>query len=71
MKISPNGRIDKAIDKLLEECERGISVEKESRIKTQVEVLKAAMTWEKLKHGIRDKESEGTEWGNPPAEDGQ
>ena len=69
MKVSPNARIDKAIDKLLAECESGISVEKESRIKTQVEVLKAAMTWEKLKHGIRDKESEGTEWGAPPADE--
>jgi hypothetical protein len=69
VKVSPNARIDKAIDKLLGECEGGITADKESRIKTQVEVLKAAMTWEKLKHGIRDKESEGTEWGAPT--DGQ
>jgi hypothetical protein len=68
-KATPNDRIDKAIDKLLKDCEGGISVEKESAIKTHVEVLKAAMTWEKLKHGIRDKESEGTEWGGTP--DGQ
>jgi hypothetical protein len=69
VKVSPNTRIDTAIDKLLKECEGGIAADKESRIKTHVEVLKAAMTWEKLKHGIRDKESEGTEWGTPS--DGQ
>jgi hypothetical protein len=67
-KHTPNKRIDSAIDKLLKECDGKISIEDESSIKTRVEVLKAAMTWEKLKHGIRDKESEGTEWGTPASE---
>lgn len=63
-KFSPNAKIDKALKKLLEECEKDIAPDRESSIKTKVEVLKAAMTWEKLKYGIRDKASEGTEWGN-------
>ena len=61
---TPNGKIDKAMGKLLDACDGPISVEQESSIKTKVEVLKAAMTWEKLKHGIRDKDNEGTEWGS-------
>jgi hypothetical protein len=61
----PNKRIDAALDKLLKQCDEKLTVEQESGIKVRVEVLKAAMTWEKLKHGIRDKESEGTEWGAP------
>lgn len=65
---SPNKKIDDALKDLLKACDGEISPEKESGIKVKVEILKAAMTWEKLKHGIRDKESEGTEWG---ATDGQ
>lgn len=65
---SPNARIDKAIDLLLKSCEGDIAIEKESGIKTKVEVLKAAMTWEKLKHGIREKSEEGTEWGGGASE---
>ena len=65
---SPNAKIDKAMGKLLDACDGDISIEKESGMKVKVEVLKAAMTWEKLKHGIRDKADEGTEWG---AADGQ
>jgi hypothetical protein len=64
MAASPNARIDKAVDKLLHACEGDIDVEKESGLKVKVEILKAAMTWEKLKHGIRDKEQEGTNWGD-------
>ena len=67
-KETPNQRIDKALDSLLKKCEGNISIEEESGLKVKVEVLKAAMTWEKLKHGIRDKADEGTEWG---AGDGQ
>jgi hypothetical protein len=66
---TPNAKIDKAMGKLLDACDASISPEQESGIKTKVEVLKAAMQWEKLKHGIRDKDSEGTEWGAPS--DGQ
>ena len=62
---TPNDRIDKALEGLLKACEGYISPELESGMKVKVEVLKAAMTWEKLKHGIRDKDSEGTEWGAP------
>jgi len=65
---SPNAKIDKALKKLLEDCEGEIAPEKESGMKVKVEVLKAAMTWEKLKHGIRDKADEGSEWS---ATDGQ
>ncbi len=65
---SPNAKIDKALADLFKACEGDIPIDKESGLKVKVEVLKAAMTWEKLKHGIRDKESEGTEWG---ATDGQ
>ena len=65
---TPNAKIDKALGKLLDACEGKISIEDESSMKVKVEVLKAAMTWEKLKHGIRDKADEGTEWGAP---DGQ
>lgn len=65
---SPNKKIDDALKDLLKACDGEILPEKESGIKVKVEILKAAMTWEKLKHGIRDKESEGTEWG---ATDGQ
>jgi hypothetical protein len=60
---SPNKRIDAALKDLLKKCDEEIPPEKESGLKVKVEILKAAMTWEKLKHGIRDKESEGTEWG--------
>lgn len=67
-KVSPNKTIDTAITKLLKACEGDIPVEKESGLKVKVEVLKAAMTWEKLKHGIREKAGEGSEWG---AGDGQ
>lgn len=60
---TPNQRIDKALDALLKKSEGNITVEEESGLKVKVEILKAAMTWEKLKHGIRDKDSEGKEWG--------
>lgn len=65
---SPNTKIDAALKRLLDDCEKDIPSDKESSIKTKVEVLKAAMTWEKLKHNIKDKNDEGTEWGAPPDE---
>lgn len=68
MSATPNADIDKALKKLLKECDGEIAAEKESGIKTKVEVLKAAMTWEKLKHNIKDKNDEGNEWGAPPDE---
>lgn len=69
MSQSPNASIDAAIKKLMKDCEGELSTERESSIKTKVEVLKAAMTWEKLKHNIKDKDAEGTEWGAPPGEE--
>lgn len=63
MSQSPNAAIDAAIKKLMKDCEGELSPERESSIKTKVEVLKAAMTWEKLKHGIKDKNEEGSNWG--------
>ena len=65
---SPNKSIDDAIKKLMKDCEGDISTEQESRLKVKVEVLKVAMTWEKLKHNIVDKDAEGTEWGAPKDE---
>lgn len=66
---SPNASIDAAIKKLMKDCDGNISAEQESGMKVRVEVIKAAMTWEKLKHNIKDKDGEGAEWGEPP--DGQ
>ena len=68
MKVSPNSSIDKALAALLKACDGDIPAEKESGMKVKVEVLKAAMTWEKLKHNIKDKNDEGTEWGAPADE---
>lgn len=65
MSGSPNAAIDKAVTKLLKECDGEIAVENESGIKVKAEVLKVAMAWEKLKHGIREKADEGTEWSPP------
>ena len=65
---SPNKAIDDAIKKLMKDCEGSISTEQELSLKVKVEVLKAAMTWEKLKHNIKDKDAEGTEWGAPDEE---
>lgn len=69
MKTSPNASIDKALTALLKACDGDIPADKESGMKTKVEILKAAMTWEKLKHNIKDKDAEGTEWGAPPGEE--
>lgn len=66
---SPNAAIDAAIKKLMKDCDGPIGPEMESGMKVKVEVIKAAMTWEKLKHGIQDKEGEGANWGVP--DDGQ
>ena len=66
---SPNKAIDDAIKKLMKDCEGSISTEQELSLKVKVEVLKAAMTWEKLKHNIRDKDEEGTNWGGAPDEE--
>ncbi len=62
VKLSPNKQIDKAIAKLLKDCQADIPVEKESTIKVRAEVLKVAITWEKIKHGINLKDDEGQEW---------
>lgn len=63
--MSVNATIDKAVSKLLKQCDGEITVDQESGIKVKTEVLKVAMAWEKLKHGIREKADEGTEWGEP------
>lgn len=57
-----NNQIDKAIKKLLKDCDADIPAERESSIKVRAEVLKVAITWEKIKHGIKSKDDEGTEW---------
>ncbi len=63
VKLSPNKQIDKAVAKLLKDCEGDITADKETGIKVRAEVLKVAITWEKIKHGINLKDGEGTEWG--------
>lgn len=65
---SPNSSIDAAIKKLMKDCDGPISPEQESGMKVKVEVIKAAMTWEKLKHNITDKDGEGANWGAPESE---
>lgn len=65
---TPNAEIDKALKKLLKECEGDIATEKAEGMKIKVEVLKAAMSWEKVKNNIKDKDAEGTEWGVPASE---
>lgn len=65
---TPNASIDAAIKKLMKDCDGPLSAEQELGIKVKVEVIKAAMTWEKLKHNIVDKDAEGTEWGVPKDE---
>ena len=57
-----NKQIDKAIAKLLKDCDGDMPPERESVIKVRAEVLKVAITWEKIKHGIKSKDDEGTEW---------
>jgi hypothetical protein len=46
---SPNKAIDTRIKKLLKECEG-------QPIDVQVKVVNSAISWEKVKHGITDKE---------------
>lgn len=60
-----NKQIDKAIAALLKECDGEIKPEDAESIKVKTDVLKAAMLWEKIKHNIREKEGEGSEWGAP------
>ena len=65
---TPNSEIDRALKKLLKECEGEIAPEKADSMKVKVEVLKAAMSWEKVKNNIKDKNDEGQEWGAPANE---
>lgn len=61
-KASPNGKIDKAILKLLKECEGDVPSEKAESLKIKTDILRVAMTWEKIKHGINLQDEEGTQW---------
>lgn len=57
-------KIDRAMIDLLKACEGEIKPEAAESLKVKADILKTAMAWEKIKHNIREKDNEGTEWGN-------
>jgi hypothetical protein len=50
--LSPNKKIDTALDRLLKKD----TLEAEP-VDVQIKVINAAVAWEKVKHGIKDKEA--------------